>query len=144
MYYIKNIDYDYLSLAKFWSQKRSKDPSTKVGAVLVSKCGTREYLGYNGFARGVMESEERLNNRELKYPRMVHAEINAILKAGNDTIGATIYTYPLFPCSNCANVIIQSGVKRIISPEPNKGTNWSDSMELAWELFREAGVDCIW
>ena len=73
-------DRRYLDIAKSVSQW-SKDPSTKVGAVLV-RDNRIVSVGYNGFPEGVDDSEERYNNRELKYDLVVHAEVNAIISAG--------------------------------------------------------------
>jgi len=94
-------DVFYLGLAEFMSTA-SKDPSTKVGAVVVDKYNAAIGLGYNGFAPGVADTEERLNNRELKYKLVVHGEINAMNFAQRDLHGCTLYTWPFMPCSVCA------------------------------------------
>ena len=89
----------------------SKDPSTKVGCVLV-KGKKVVSLGYNGLPMGVEDTFERLNNRELKYEMTVHAEINAVTTAalhGVSTSGATAYV-TFHPCSRCAAVLINAGV----------------------------------
>ena len=84
----------------------SKDPSTQVGAVLVRDGNIVIGMGYNGFARGVYDTEERYSDRETKYKLVVHAEINAILMAGAAARGATLYVYPSFAlppiCVDCA------------------------------------------
>lgn len=136
---MKKWDQRYLRLARFWAEECSKDPSTKVGAVLVSEDGQREYLGYNGFPRGVKDTEERLNNRELKYPRIVHAEANAILKAGHDARGSTLYVWPLFTCNECAQLAIQAGVSHVVAPHP-AGDRWQSAYTVALEMYRESGV----
>jgi dCMP deaminase len=89
----------------------SKDPSTKVGAVIVRPDRTIASLGYNGFPRGV---DDTYKDREHKLLRTVHAEMNAILSAREPVNGYTLYVTPLCPCSNCAAAIIQSGIKRIV------------------------------
>ncbi len=122
----------------------SKDPSTQVGAVIVDP-ETKIVLGfgYNGFPRGVEDTEERLNTRELKYKLVVHAEPNAILEAGHRCKGATIFTWPLFTCNECAKLIIQAGIKKVISPRTPEG-RWSESCDIAMYMYDEAGVEVEW
>lgn len=132
-------DRHYLELARFWADLVSKDPSTKVGAVVVSADGKREFLGYNGFPRGVLDLEERLNDRPQKYARVVHAELNAILKAGREAEGGTLYC-TLFCCNECAKAIIQSGIRRVVTPAPESG-RWDDAHKISREMFEEAGVE---
>ena len=83
----------FLGLAEYVSTA-SKDPSTKVGAVIVDDERRVVSLGYNGLPRGVDDTEERLNNRDLKYRIIVHAERNSLLFARGSVKGCTIYTYP--------------------------------------------------
>jgi dCMP deaminase len=116
----------------------SKDPSTKVGSV-ISSGNNIISLGFNGFPAGI-EDNERLNNREDKLSIIIHAEINAILFAKRDLHNCTIYTYPFMPCHNCSNLIIQSGIKRVvsyISAEPR----WLESFEMSKQKFQEAGIE---
>lgn len=133
-------DRDYLALAAFWAQRKSKDPSTQVGAVLVSEDGLREYLGYNGFPRGVQDHPERYNVRAEKYKFVVHAEPNAILKAGLDARGGTIYTWPFPTCNECAKLVIQSGIRRVVAVVEKDADHWQESMEVARLMYEEAGV----
>jgi dCMP deaminase len=133
-------DHTYLELAMFWAQLKSKDPSTQVGAVLVSNDGHREYLGYNGFPRGVDDTPERYADRTIKYQLVVHAEMNAILKAGLDAKGGTLYTWPLFTCGECAKAVIQSGIIRVVAPAlPNE--RWKASHDVAMLMYGEAAVE---
>ena len=135
-------DQRFLDLAKFVSQW-SKDPSTKVGGVIVDEHKRVISLGFNGFAKGVKDTEERYSNRELKYSMVVHAEVNALLFAERDVTGCTLYTYPFAPCSSCASLVIQSGIKRVVAPHPTRELleRWGDSLKLAKTLFFEAGVE---
>lgn len=132
-------DKRFIELAKHvatWS----KDPSTKVGAVIVDPSHRVIGIGYNGFPRFI-DDNDRLNNRELKNEITVHAEVNAILNATNFVHGCEIYvTHP--PCVKCATVIIQSGIGAVISPKPSEDmlSRWKQSLELASELFKEAVV----
>lgn len=140
-------DLDYLALARFWALRKSKDPSTKVGAVIVRPDKTIASLGYNGFPRGIDDSEERLWLRSEKYPRMVHAETNAILSAQEPLACHTLYTWPFAPCSNCAALIIQAGIARVVYsmekediPSRERSSRWSEDNNLALSMLREAGV----
>jgi dCMP deaminase len=132
-------DIRFIELAKYISTY-SKDPSTKIGAVIVDKDGRSIVsTGYNGFAKGVIDSQERLTNRDIKYKIVCHGEMNAILFAKRDLTDCTLYTWPFGPCSNCGSYIIQTGIKRVVFP---KTTNerWIDSINLSKKIFEESGV----
>lgn len=120
--------------------KRSKDPSTKVGAVVVRPDNTRASDGYNGFPRGVHDTEERLNDRPTKYKFVCHAEANAIVTAREPLHGYTLYVSPLHPCHECAKLVIQSGIKRVVTRKPEEA-RWMESYDTAQTMFREAGVE---
>lgn len=118
---------------------RSKDPSTKVGSVIVDKNKAIVSKGYNGFARGVGDYPDRYANRELKYKMIVHAERNAIIFAKRDLEGCTLYTWPFMPCAPCAAMVIQAGIKRVVAPECNR-PDWQADFDLTHMMFSEAGV----
>lgn len=128
----------YLGLAEYISSF-SKDPSTKVGAVIARPDKTVASIGYNGLPRGVDDLDERLNNREIKYAFIVHAEKNAILHARERLEGYTLYTWPFMPCADCAGTVIQSGIKHVIAPESNID-RWQRSFDFTQRMFSEAGV----
>jgi dCMP deaminase len=122
--------------------KRSRDPSTKVGAVILRPDNTVVSMGYNGFPRNVNDDESIYNDRPRKLLRTIHAELNAILTAHERLDNCTIYISPLFPCANCAACIIQTGIKRVICRMPDgAGAKWADSFEEAKSMFKESGVD---
>lgn len=116
---------DYISWDEYFmgvsllAAMRSKDPSTQVGACIVSDDNKIMSVGYNGFPRGCSDDEfpwERsaANQNDTKYPFVCHAELNAILNAGGQNlVGARIFV-ALFPCNECAKAIIQSGIKEVI------------------------------
>lgn len=123
----------------------SKDPSRKIGAVVVGDHGQILSTGYNGFPRGIEDSEERLNDRETKYAHTVHAEMNCIYNAsltGTSLKGSTLYVYGLPVCSSCCLGIIQAGIIRVYAvvfdTVPEK---WKESGELTTKLFEEAGIE---
>jgi len=138
-------DKRYLALAKevaSWS----KDPSTQVGAVTVGNKKEVLSQGFNGFPRGIVDSEDRYNNRETKYKYVVHAEMNAIYNAtysGVSLDGAVLYVYGLPICSECAKGIIQVGIKKVIIEKSKELDNWNESVALSQEMFDEAGVELV-
>lgn len=131
-------DVRFLRLAEFIS-KWSLDPSTKVGAVIVDENRRVVSVGYNGLPMGVEDTEERLNNRDLKYKIIVHGERNAILFAARPLYGCTLYTWPFMPCATCASMIIQSGITRVVSVMSDN-PRWNDEFALSKEILKEAGL----
>lgn len=117
----------------------SKDPSTKVGAVIVDDNRRIVSVGYNGFPAGVNDEPERYENREIKYEMIIHGEINAILFANRDLHNCTLYTWPFMPCSRCASIVTQKGINRVVAPV-NKDPRWEKSFALSKNIFSEAQV----
>ena len=112
---------------------RSKDPSTKVGCIIVSPDRFVLSEGYNGFPRGVADTPERLNDRAQKYPRVVHAEANAILKVAKSTQScdnATLYI-TMSPCKDCSKLIHQSGIVRVVYQNSYKDLAGIDFLKRA-------------
>ena len=121
----------------------SKDPSTKVGAIAIDDDYNIRAQGYNGFPRGVHDTESRLNDREQKYPRIVHAEANLVAMAARSGVslqGCSVLLTSLHPCSSCAGLLIQAGIKRVFAPHVSENTRWDASSAVALEMFNEAGV----
>jgi dCMP deaminase len=131
----------FLGLATYISTA-SKDPSTQVGAVITDDKNRIVSMGYNGLPRGIEDSVERLDNRELKYKMIIHAERNALLFAGRPLNGCTIYTHPFAPCTVCAGLIIQAGISRVVSFK-NDNPRWLEDINISATLFKEAGVDFV-
>jgi dCMP deaminase len=133
----------HLELAKHISTW-SKDPSTQIGAVIASQTGQILSLGYNGFPRGIADTDDRLNDREQKYQLIVHAEMNAIYNAtlnGVSLRDSTLYVHGLPVCKACALGIIQVGIKLVVMPELQPMSNtWAESWEKTKQLFTEANV----
>jgi len=119
----------------------SKDPSTKVGAVIVRPDRTVASVGYNGFPRGCDDSPELYANRDEKIGRVVHAERNAILSAYERLHGYTVYC-TFAPCDGCAGEIIQAGIRRVVAPVTPDALmqRWGVSLTRAATMFAEAGV----
>lgn len=113
-----NWDSYFMSVA-FLSAMRSKDPSTQVGACIVSPDNKIVGIGYNGFPHGCSDdtlpwAREAPNWLDTKYPYVCHAELNAILnKNVSDLRSCRIYV-ALFPCNECSKLIVQSGIKEVV------------------------------
>jgi len=145
-------DRDFLALAEWWAKRKSKDPSTQVGCVIVRPDKTIASMGYNGFPRGIADTHERLHNREAKYPRMVHAEMNAIHAAYERLIDYTLYVWPPAvyspTCDRCASSILQEGIVRVVGmtskfaiPGRDYSGRWFDPCKRALEMYNEAGIE---
>ena len=121
----------------------SKDPSTKVGCVIVDPDTNRiAGVGFNGFPRGMCDHKELYENRETKYSRTIHAEVNAVLNSSGSLEGYTAYvTAP--PCTNCALVLIQAGISRVVCCRPSADllSRWADSISKTKGFFAEAEVE---
>ena len=122
----------------------SKDPSKKIGCIAVKD---RRIIstGFNGFPAGIEDLPDRLNDRDLKYKYVVHAEMNCIYNASHHGVsleGSTMYIYGLPVCSECAKGIIQAGVKRVVykTSEKEIPVRWLESNMLTIDLLSEADI----
>lgn len=146
-------DNHFLKLALHHA-KLSKDPSTKVGAIITTR--DRDFIsaGFNGLPRKLEDTEERLNNRETKLLLTVHAEMNAVLAAAklgikiNDCtmyIVATDKSGEIWggpPCHRCLVEILQTGISKIVTYEQKSvPTKWAESLNLSKKLIKEAGLE---
>lgn len=122
----------------------SKDPSSQLGAVAISEDNFIVLAqGYNGFPRGI-EDDHRLYIRALKYPMVVHAEMNMIFNAarnGTSLENSSVYIYGLPCCSECVKGLIQSKVKRVIMCDVKNDPRWNESFKTSAILLREANID---
>jgi dCMP deaminase len=139
-------DYRWLKTAEHYASF-SKDPSTKVGALTVKENRPLSQ-GWNGFPRGIEDSEARLNNREVKYEYVVHAEMNSIYNAACEGVslkGATLYVHGLLMCSECCKGVLQSGIKRVVMRTTNDdpASTWSRSWLKSKNMMEEAGVEYV-
>ena len=135
-------DLRFIDLARHISEW-SKDPSTKVGCVIVGEDREIRSTGFNGFPRGIDDTSERLEDRNQKYPMICHAEENAIMYAariGVSLKGTMAYvTWP--PCSRCTRSLIQAGVSEVVYPSnvqiPDR---WQSDFDIASDMMSEAGI----
>lgn len=134
----------FIALAKLTAM-RSKDPSTQVGACIVSADNRILSVGYNGAPNGFDDDNFPWNrqgeNLETKYPYVCHAEMNAVLNyrgTRKDFENARIYV-DLFPCNECAKIIIQSGIKEVVYLS-NKYKD-SENNIASRRLFDSCGIE---
>ena len=133
----------FMSIAKL-SAQRSKDPSTQVGACIVTNNNKIVGIGYNGFPNGcsddILPWKKEGARLDTKYMYVVHAEVNAIINHSGSLStlkGCTMYV-TLFPCNECAKLIIQSGIIHIIY-ESDKYHDTDESI-AARKLFNIANI----
>lgn len=123
------------------SAERSKDPSTVVGACIVSKDNRILSMGYNGAPRGISDESFPWNRegdfKDTKYAYVCHSELNAILNYRGNLENTKLYV-TLFPCNECAKVIIQSGIKEIIYLSDKYAD--TDSTKVSKKMFDEVGI----
>jgi deoxycytidylate deaminase len=117
----------------------SKDPRTKVGAVIYDHRNVIVSLGYNGFPRGVHDDRERYLDQESKYRMIVHAEANAILTAPMLVRSYTLLSTKA-PCSECTKLIIQSGIIEVVCPPWAHEGRWAEDGKYSRRMLAEAGV----
>ena len=126
------------------SALRSKDPSTQVGACIVSNDKRVVGIGYNGLPRGCCDDEFPWGREgqflDTKYPYVVHAELNAILNSHADLRGCAVYV-SLFPCNECAKAIIQSGITKIVY-EDDKYADL-DNVKASKRMLIQANVELV-
>lgn len=134
----------FLEMAKLVSTW-SKDPSTKTGAVIVRPDKSVCSVGFNGFPSRMPDIPELYQNREEKYDRIVHCEINALLFAKERVAGYTLYTYPFASCNRCMAQMIQAGIVCLVCPKlpPELAERWKESLDKTKKYCEEAEVILI-
>jgi dCMP deaminase len=117
----------------------SKDPSTKVGSVLVSPDKKTVFHGYNGFPQRMDDKGEWLNDKTEKYSRVIHGEVNAVLNAGKSVEGFTCYTWPFLSCDRCAVFMVQAGITRFVAPkiDADREARWGDALVKTRTYFQQ-------
>ena len=126
------------------ARSRSKDRSTRVGAVVIDEDFNLRISGYNGMPRWIDDNVEDRHERPVKYLWMSHAEENCVAQAarvGVSLKGCTLLVTSLFPCTTCSRLIIQSGIKRVIAPKVCENSRWDEQAAIALEMLHEAGVE---
>lgn len=126
----------------------SKDPSTKVAALAIDDDGMILASGYNGFPRGVDDDPALYADKEQKYARVVHAEQNLVAMAARHGIklcGSSVLLTSLYPCRDCAKILIQVGIKKVYAPEmpPGHSRIWYEHQSISEEMFNQSGVEVV-
>lgn len=136
---------DYISWKKYFmdmallSAQRSKDPNTQVGCVIVDEDNRVISIGYNGFPNGCSDDKFPWNKGEGLDNKMLyvcHAELNAIMNGYIKLHNCILYT-SLFPCNECAKLIIQSGIKKIYYKDIKKDKLSTKASKI---MFKSSGV----
>lgn len=136
----------YMPIAEAFA-KRSKDESSKVGAVILDSNMTVRAQGWNGAARGSSADEDLRFQRPEKYRWSIHAEQNAIANAARVGVPLNgcvlVVTHP--PCMVCSNLIAASGINTVIARKPTDDffSRWRDDLVRSKVLFREVGVRLV-
>jgi dCMP deaminase len=138
----------YYELATSFAKIFSKDPSTKVGAIfLVPDSYQILTMGYNGMPRNIDETIPERWERPQKLMWVEHAERNAIANASRHgtPLKDSIAVVTMFPCVECARMLIQSGVKTVVTKAPNYDcARWGLSFQYSKIMFEEAKINVIY
>jgi dCMP deaminase len=142
---MENWDNKFIKLSNHVSTW-SKDKNKKVGAVIVDNDNIVLSMGYNGIPRGCDDTDESRYERPIKYLFTEHAERNAIYHAARHGVSlkdCKLYV-TLFPCADCARAMIQSGITKLIAPEPNLNHEvWGDHFKAAIQMMEEAKIEIV-
>lgn len=141
---MKDWDSFYIGLAQYMSTA-SKDPSTKVGAVIVRPDKSVCSVGFNGFPKTMPDDPEIYANREEKYSRIIHGEINALAFAREPVKGYTLYTVPFMPCDRCFVQMAQVGIVRYVFPKatPEQLTRWGAAFDKVLKYAKEMNLEMV-
>ncbi len=133
---------EYFMGVALLSAHRSKDPGTQVGACIVNPQNKIVGVGYNGFPQGVSDDDfpwaREGEHLDTKYPYVVHAELNAVLNSITASLQECKVYVALFPCNECAKVLIQAGIKQVIYLSDKYAD--TDAVIASKRLFDAAGV----
>jgi dCMP deaminase len=141
--------YDWFDKLADFVAAKSKDKSTKVGAIIIGDGNEVISMGYNGFPRGVNDDIPERHERPIKYKFTEHAERNAIYNAARKVLEGTtlVLNFDPCPCTDCTRAIIQSGIKRIVGygnkKFPGKGEQWEEDLKISKIMLAEAGIDVV-
>lgn len=143
---------DYFMAMTYLVAMKSKDPSSKIGALIIGPDKEIRSTGFNGLPRGMEDGRPEREQRPQKYSYYEHGERNAVYNAarmGTSVNGCTMYTQGI-PCADCGRAVIQAGIKKIVvdaryDAEARAVSDklWSESCGRAKEMLLEAGVEIV-
>lgn len=138
----------YFKLAEYQAELFSKDPVTKVGALFLAPDSYQILtLGYNGFPRKINETDSKRWERPQKYMYVSHAEANCVANAcrHGTPLENSIAIVTLFPCTNCAKLMIQAGISTLVTKEPDMNhPRWGQEFQYSKEMLDEANVKIMY
>jgi dCMP deaminase len=137
-------DIRYLQLAHHIATF-SKDPSTQTGAIIVRPNRSVCSVGFNGFAACMSDDPALYANREIKYSRVIHCEINAQIFAREPLTGYSLFTWPFASCDRCCVQMLQAGIIRFVFPSipEHLVERWGEALERTKKYIAEAGCIAI-
>lgn len=134
----------YFQLAEYQANLFSKDPSTKVGALFLAPNSLQVLCqGFNGFPRNIDETNAKRWERPQKLMYISHAEANCVANAcrHGTPLEKSIAVVTMFPCTNCAKLMIQSGISALVTKKPDLNcARWGVEFAYSLEMLMEAGV----
>lgn len=137
----------YIKLAKYNADLFSKDPDSKVGAILLNAdFSTILSCGINGFPRKLNDTNSNRWKRPQKYQYVCHAEANAVANAARTgtPLDGSVAAVTKFPCSVCTRLLIQAGIKTIYTPLPDYDSPvWGEDAKISKEMLEEVGIDIV-
>lgn len=147
---------DFISWSEFFmnvailASKRSKDPKTQVGSCIVNCENKIISTGYNGFPVFKDKNADTTlpwtksdgNLYKTKYPYVIHAEVNGILNATTNVKNCIMYV-TWYPCHECAKIIIQSGISKVVYLNRHSEVEYQDTLAASEYMFSLAKVDCV-
>jgi dCMP deaminase len=143
--YQRNWDEFFLGMAKYVSLK-SKDPSTKSGSVIVRPDRSVASIGFNGFPKKMPDPPYMYDNREEKYSRIIHSEVNAAIFCRDQSMeGYTLYNWPLPPCDRCLVEMVQHGITRFVAPKMSADAEarWGEAVKKTRQYIQECRLELL-
>lgn len=137
----------YIKLARYKAELFSKDPHTKVGCIILSNDFSRILsTGINGFSRNMNDDKAERWERPAKYAYVSHAEANGVANAARTgtPLDGSVIAVTKFPCSTCTKLLIQAGIKKVYTIEPNyESDTWGSDAKISEEMLAEVGIEVV-
>jgi dCMP deaminase len=135
----------YIQLAAYNAKLFSKDPHTQVGCIILTEDFSRILsTGINGFPRNMDDNNKSRWERPLKYSYVQHSESNAVANAARTgtPIDKSVIAITKFPCSTCAKLLVQAGIKKVYTIQPDyESEQWGEDAKISERILNEVGVE---